>query len=198
MKPSSKKGEFRIISGRWHGRRLHFPDAADLRPTTDRTRETVFNWLAPVIRDAVCLDLFAGTGAFGFEALSRGAKHAVMIEKQPLLTTALKTHAAVLQCEDQVSILTEKSPQCIAKYCSQWPSPIDVVFLDPPFRANLIPDCCRALEASLCLNQTAYIYIETEKTFALEVHLPPNWQIIRQDRAGQVAYYLVLAEKGSV
>ncbi len=182
-------GEFRIIAGKWRGRRLRFPNVNQLRPTTDRTRETVFNWLMPIIIDAHCLDGFAGSGALGLEALSRGAAHVTFIDNQHKLTQTLAQHVDTLDCADQTQIVTAT----FASYVSQRQSDqlFDIVFLDPPFFQNNVQRCIDSLQQYPCLANNAYVYIETEKTVDLTPCLPANWQITRQHTAGHVAYYLI-------
>ncbi|MBI3776111.1 MAG: 16S rRNA (guanine(966)-N(2))-methyltransferase RsmD [Gammaproteobacteria bacterium] len=182
----------RIIGGSWRGRKLHFPDVDGLRPTPDRVRETLFNWLQPVIAGAHCLDLFAGSGALGFEALSRGAASVVMVERdghavQQLREniTILKTSAAqVIQCDALEFLINSRADV----------TPFDVVFLDPPYYQNLINPCCTALESGGWLSANSILYIEAElalQTFAL----PRGFEHTRNKRAGQVGYHLAVRQQ---
>lgn len=178
--------QLRIIGGRWRSRRLHFPNVEGLRPTPDRVRETLFNWLAPLIEGARCLDLFAGSGALGIEALSRGAAEVIFIERQPL---------AVRQLRHNLAQLGETSAQVIQTDALVWldgPSrPFDVVFLDPPFGVDLLVPACKKLEQGGWLADGARIYLETERD-AGKLELPENWQLIREKTAGQVSYRLAV------
>ncbi len=179
-------GSVRIIGGSCRGRRLSFPDLPGLRPTGDRIRETLFNWLQPQMPGARCLDLFAGSGALGLEAASRGAGQVVMLDRSPAVIHQLKAHAELLGLE-QVQVV-----QADALTWLQEPpaAPFDIVFLDPPFGAGLIEPCCQALVAGDWLQPQGRLYIETALKEPLPA-LPPGWQLLREKRAGQVAYYLV-------
>ena len=131
----------RIISGKFRSRRLPFPDAKGLRPTPDRVRETLFNWLQKDIHSAVCLDLFAGSGALGFEALSRGAARVVMVDSSPVVVKQLEENTRLLDISDVAIIEKDVSVS--------WPTfqeRFSVVFLDPPFKANLLGTCFQKLQ----------------------------------------------------
>ena len=129
-----KTSELRIIGGKWRGRKLKFSPSLDLRPTPNRVRETLFNWLAPVINNAICLDLFAGSGALGFEALSRGAQKVTMLDKSARVIKTLKANAEILGTENITFLCMEFSPSLKNPFKQQF----NVVFLDPPFKQNLI------------------------------------------------------------
>jgi 16S rRNA (guanine966-N2)-methyltransferase len=178
--------QLRIIGGRWRGRRLRFPDIEGLRPTPDRVRETLFNWLAPLIEGARCLDLFAGSGALGIEALSRGAAEVVFVERQPL---------AVRQLRQNLAQLGQASAQVIQADALVWlggqSRPFDVVFLDPPFDANRLVPVCAALERGGWLADGARIYLEAARDVRT-LELPENWQLTREKTAGQVSYRLAV------
>jgi 16S rRNA (guanine966-N2)-methyltransferase len=176
----------RIIGGKWRSRRLNIPALDNLRPTPDRVRETLFNWLAPAIDGAHCLDLFAGSGALGIEALSRGAARAVFVERHPI---------AVRYLRENLNLLGIGAPQVEQADAMAWlrgsPRAFDVVFLDPPFRKKLIAPVCRALEQGGWLTPAARIYLETER--GLEAPgLPETWEIVREKTAGEVMYRLVM------
>ncbi len=160
-------------------------DTAELRPSPDRVRETLFNWLQPVIVDSRCLDLFAGSGALGFEAASRGATEVFMVDRDPRVVEVLKQQAAKLEA----SAITVIWAQAL-----QWlkgpPSRFDIVFLDPPFGQGLIEPCCQQLQAGGWLKPETLIYLETEPLL-IPLPLPPSWRIERAKQAGQVRYYLV-------
>ena len=178
------RNQLRIIGGRWRGRRLSFPVLADLRPTPDRVRETLFNWLAPLIEGARCLDLFAGSGALGIEALSRGAATVVFVERHPL---------AVRQLRENLLRLGVASPQVEQADALTWlkraGQPFNVVLLDPPFGQDLLIPVCTALEQGGWLAPQARIYLETERSL-LNPLLPATWEILREKSAGQVTYRL--------
>lgn len=177
--------ELRIIGGQWRGRKLRFPCLADLRPTPDRVRETLFNWLAPVIHDARCLDLFAGSGALGFEALSRGAKEVVFVDESELVVKELQNNADKYQTPNAII----KQAKISATFFMEM-KPFDIVFLDPPFKQNLLAICFNWLEQNRLLSSPSKIYIETN-TPLTDLSLPEFWQVLREKKAGQVYYYLV-------
>ena len=186
VKPLS--GKLRIIGGRWRSRQLPVLDLPGLRPTTDRIRETVFNWLQADIAGATCLDLFAGSGALGFEAASRGAQQVLMLELQPeaykkLCDNKRDLEASNIVCERQDAM------QWLNKHCSD-DGLFDVVFLDPPYDSGLLAKACLLLEQSGRLSDMAKIYLEHPVEQSLP-ELPENWQINRGKKAGQVMYYLL-------
>lgn len=169
----------RIIAGRHRGRRLAVPDLPGLRPTPDRVRETLFNWLGQWLEGLSCLDLFAGSGALGFEAASRGAKRVVMVERDAqAIQTLEKTRTAIGAGE--VELVRGDAHD----YLSRGAEKFDVVFLDPPFGQNALPDVLERLPRVLAAG--ARIYVES----AAPVQPPPRFRVLRQDRAGQVHYQL--------
>lgn len=174
----------RIIGGQWRGRKLHFPDGEGLRPTTDRVRETVFNWLQPVIAGARCLDLFSGSGALGLEALSRGAGEVLFIERNPQAVKALKENLALVQAAN-----AEVHQGDALAYLRSEPKPFDVVFLDPPFRQDLLTPALKLLAEGGWVTTGSRIYLELESEQGEPV-LPPGWTLLRSKQAGQVAYHL--------
>jgi 16S rRNA (guanine966-N2)-methyltransferase len=183
-----RPNELRIIGGRWRGRRLRFPDAAGLRPTPDRVRETLFNWLSPVLPGARCLDLFAGSGVLGLEALSRGAATAVLVDKHSAVVAQLRATVALLGA-DQADVLWADALPFLQG--EEWRGAHDIVFVDPPYRLDLLEPCCSLLEQRGWLADRAYIYLESPSQGALPL-LPPRWRIVRSDTAGEVAYRLAL------
>ena len=187
MAPVPKRGvapgEVRIIGGVWRSRRLSFPASAGLRPTPDRVRETVFNWLMPALPGARCLDLFAGTGAFGFESVSRGAARAVLVEKQIEVVAGLRENSARLKAE-AVEIVHADAMQWL---CAPG-QPFDIIFLDPPYASNLLGACIELLEAKAWIKPDGLVYLEAPKDEAPP--LPANWQLLRSKTAGQVGYHL--------
>jgi len=185
VSPSSKRNQLRIIGGRWRGRKLTFPDTADLRPTPDRVRETLFNWLQPVIVGARCLDLFSGSGALGFEAASRGAADVIMVDQDRTVTNSLTQHVTTLQATE-VHIACSNG----IDYLNGTPSPFDIVFLDPPYQQDSLESCCHLLEDKGWLSAKAHVYIEHSSSTLLP-GLPANWQVKRSKKAGNVSYHLV-------
>ena len=177
-----RPGKIRIIAGQWRGRKLDVIDAPGLRPTPDRVRETLFNWLQQKIVDARCLDLFAGTGALGFEALSRGASEVVMVESNPALVELLKQHAAKLHSEHHVIQLADG-----LSWLKQGIKGFDIIFLDPPFGEGYIEKCCALIQEQTLLNDDGVVYIEAEK----DIVIPEGWAIIKQTTAGNVMSLLV-------
>lgn len=177
------RGEVRIISGAWRSRRLVFPAGEGLRPTPDRVRETAFNWLSASLPGAVCLDLFAGSGAFGFEALSRSAAHAVLVEKRLEVAAALRHSREQLQAK-QADIVHADALEYL-----QGPAvAFDIVFIDPPYASGLLGPCAELLEARGWLRPDALIYLEAAR--GETPPLPQNWRLLRSKTAGQVGYHL--------
>jgi 16S rRNA (guanine966-N2)-methyltransferase len=180
----SYPGKIRIIGGQWRGRKLPVLAQEGLRPTPDRVRETLFNWLAPVIRGARCLDLFAGTGAHCLEALSRGAAEVVMVEHASRVAEQLRRNIATLDAHGAKVIQADAVE--FLRGASQL---FDVIFLDPPFAADLIERCSALIAARDWLKPGGLVYIEAPA--ALEpLPLPGGWEIWRSRRAGQVGYHL--------
>ena len=184
----SGSGQIRIIGGQWRGRKLPVPDSSGLRPTTDRVRETLFNWLAPVMVDAHCLDCFAGSGALGLEALSRYAANATLLEMDRAVSQQLQKNLATLKASHARVVNTNT-----LTFLAQAGTPHNVVFVDPPFRKGLLEETLTLLETHGWLANEAYIYVESE----VENGLPPvpvNWSLYREKVAGQVAYRLYQRE----
>lgn len=181
--PQAAAGQIRIIGGQWRGRKLPVPNSPGLRPTTDRVRETLFNWLAPVIQGARCLDCFAGSGALGLEALSRYAGSATLLEFERPVAQQLEKNLALLQGKGTVVHTNTLS------WLAGNGQPFDVVFLDPPFRKGLLAETVTLLEQQGWLADEAWIYVEAEAESAA-ADVPANWQLHREKVAGQVAYRL--------
>ncbi len=180
----SQANQLRIIGGQWRSRRLEFPNLPGLRPTPDRVRETLFNWLAPALPGARCLDLFAGSGALGIEALSRGAAEVVFVERHPLAVRALRENLARLNARD-----TRVEQADALDWLRQPGRPFEIVLLDPPFGAGLLEPACTALEQGGWLAPTAWIYLEAEVELP-QLPLPVNWMPYRRQTAGAVTYRL--------
>ena len=152
----STPGSVRIIGGRWRGRRLPVADMAGLRPTSDRVRETLFNWLASALPGARVLDLFAGSGALGLEALSRGACEAVLVERDAKLAESLRQTVAKLRAEGEAQVVVADA---LAFLRAPLHGRFDIVFLDPPFAADLWPEAFAALPSWLA--GAAWLYVES-------------------------------------
>ncbi len=182
----AQRNQLRIIGGDWRGRKLDFPDAQGLRPTPDRVRETLFNWLMPVIHGARCLDLFAGSGALGLESLSRGAAEVVLVDSQPQVIAALQKNLDLLQAGTRAQLQQRDALQ----YLAQCRDRFDVVFLDPPYHQGLLQPCIDSLYEQDVLTARGYLYFEANRGETLP-RLPTVWTIHRQKTAGQVGYYLV-------
>tara|TARA_B100001750_G_scaffold243086_1_gene257634 strand:- start:501 stop:1115 length:615 start_codon:yes stop_codon:yes gene_type:complete len=184
----SPPARLRIVAGKWRGCFLPVVDEPGLRPTSERIRETLFNWLTAHLEGANCLDLFAGTGALGFEALSRGAAKVCFIEGAPKVAQAIRDAATVLQASD----VNLQVADAIAWLQTAKPQPFDIVFLDPPFADDYYAELCRLLSERQWLAKIAYIYIEQDSKEALPV-LPDGWNCIKEKKAGNVRYSLIRA-----
>ncbi|WP_230347810.1 16S rRNA (guanine(966)-N(2))-methyltransferase RsmD [Methylobacillus methanolivorans] len=177
----------RISGGEWRSRLLSFPDVAGLRPTPDRVRQTVFNWLGQDMHGRRCLDLFAGTGVMGFEALSRGASAVVLVEKSPAAAKFLQQNKTLLKAE-QARVLAQDATQFLAQNREQF----DVIFVDPPYQQGWIPKLLPHLAAHLA--EDGLVYIEAE----FELHDDEHWQVIKHGKAGNVFYHLLkLADRST-
>lgn len=186
MKPSSAKpSQLRIIAGEWRSRRFSFTEQPGLRPTPDRVRETLFNWLTSDIEGAHCLDLFAGSGALTLEALSRGARHVLSCDLNRDVVSTLRGHLQTLDC-DRGEI---RQQDALAMLAGPPPAPFDIVFIDPPFYQDLLIPACTALETNGWLTPDALIYTESE-TPPAQLAFPSAWQLHREKKAGQVWYCL--------
>ncbi|MGO4998754.1 16S rRNA (guanine(966)-N(2))-methyltransferase RsmD [Oceanisphaera sp. W20_SRM_FM3] len=186
-KATAATGQIRVIGGQWRGRKLPVLNSEGLRPTSDRTKETLFNWLMFDIREALCLDLFAGSGSLGFEALSRGAAEVVLIEKDAQVAKQLTQNLASLPAAPGRVI-----HQDALAFLQNPGRAFEVVFLDPPFHQQLLSQACQLLETNGWLSEHAKIYIEHEQT--ADLSLPTNWQLLKNKQAGQVSYQLYQRE----
>ena len=180
---SGPPGKIRIVAGSLRGSRLLVPEKAGLRPTPDRVRETLFNWLAPVVVGARCLDLYAGTGALGIEAISRGARACTFVENDRDLARLLRENLARLKVD--TARVVERDADAMLAGAAE---PFDIAFLDPPFGADLWSDAARTLENRGWLAADAWIYVESPAEAMLA--LPPAWTLHREGRAGAVRYAL--------
>ncbi|RLA24655.1 MAG: 16S rRNA (guanine(966)-N(2))-methyltransferase RsmD [Gammaproteobacteria bacterium] len=174
----------RIISGQWRGRNLSFPDVQGLRPTPARVRETLFNWLQYDVIASRCLDLYAGSGALGMEAASRGAKSVVLVDSDAQVCRQLKQNTELVAAS-QVKIVQ----QDVLRYLAGDAQTFDLVFLDPPFAQGYAIQAANWLEDKLWLANHAKIYIEVERQLKL-TDLPENWSLLKHKTAGELGYYL--------
>ncbi|AIY64861.1 16S rRNA (guanine(966)-N(2))-methyltransferase RsmD [Pseudoalteromonas piratica] len=184
-KPTTSSGQIRIIGGKFRSRKLKVLDVEGLRPTTDRVKETVFNWLMPYTSNARVLDCYSGSGALGFEALSRYAENVTFIELDKL---------AHKQIAENIKLLNADNTQLFNGNCLEllpkMTGPFDLVFIDPPFRKDLASSTCKLLEMHDLLTDDAVIYLEVEKELT-NLELPSNWQILKEKNFGQVTSYLL-------
>lgn len=171
----------RIIGGAWRRRVLRFPDSEALRPTPDRVRETLFNWLGQDLDGLTCLDLFAGSGALGFEAASRGAARTVLVEQAPRVLAALRENVKMLGAEGTVEIVRADALQYLASTASKF----DIVFLDPPYRQGWMERLTQSLLA--VVREDGAIYVEAEH----EIASLGDWRAVRHGRAGEVHFHLL-------
>jgi 16S rRNA (guanine966-N2)-methyltransferase len=174
----------RIIGGEWRGRKIHFPPVQAIRPTPDRVRETVFNWLQGVVPGSRCLDLYAGSGALGLEALSRGANEVVFVDVEPAVVRHIGDTLRELGCDRGRAVRSDA-----AGFLAGQPAPFDVIFLDPPFAEPVLPDTCRRIEAGGWLKAGGLVYLEAPAA-AGAPELPPGWTLLKSKRAGEVGYHL--------
>ncbi len=186
QKKSSADSKLKIIGGKWRSRLLPVADLPGLRPTTSRVRETLFNWIQNDLPGARCLDLFAGSGALGFESASRGAAFVTLLEIQNQAIAVLRENINTLNA-DQVQVI----PMDAISWLRNIPAEtFDVVFIDPPFDSDFLASTCELLEVNHYLSEHACIYLEMNRKQDLP-ELPENWSVVREKKAGQVGYYLV-------
>ena len=185
-------GRIRIIGGRWRGRRLRMADRPDVRPTPERVRETLFNWLAPRLPGARCLDLFAGSGALGFEAVSRGAAEAVLIDRDPSVAARLGRERGRFGASASVQVIEADALAWLAHPPPPGaPPPFDLVFVDPPHRLDVHGEVAAALQEHGWLACGAHVYLEAARRRD-PPSLPAGWTLSRSGRAGDVRYHLAL------
>ena len=184
-KRTAPQSSLRIIGGQWRGRKLNFSPVEGLRPTTDRVRETLFNWLSPSIRGARCLDLFAGSGALGLEALSRGAAYCDIVDTSAAALHQIEHHLQILEASTQA--------HCHAKsalgFLQTTQGSYDIVFIDPPFGKGLVDSVCAQLASKGLIAEDGLIYVESAVHDSPPV-VPPQWRLHREKVAGEVAYRL--------
>ena len=182
-----KRNSLRIVGGIWRSRRIRFADTPGIRPTPDRVRETLFNWLADKIEGARCLDLFAGSGALGFEAASRGASHVTQVDRDDSVAAMLELQKQALQAR-QVDVVCQDA----LDYVQHAREPFDIVFLDPPFATDLGQQVLPALLARQLVRPRGRVYVESPRGRVLE--FPESLDCIREKMAGQVHYQLYALE----
>jgi 16S rRNA (guanine966-N2)-methyltransferase len=187
----SKEGRLRIVAGIWRSRLLDIADVEGLRPTSERIRETLFNWLVPHIHGARCLDLYAGTGALGLEALSRGAASAVFVEASPVAEKQLKMNTGLLDASGATVLRMDALDYLTGKPDERF----DIVFLDPPFAADLLDETCRLMAEQQLLADGALVYLEQDRGKA-ELKLPKTWRVLKDKTAGNVRYMLAQVGEG--
>lgn len=178
--------QLRVIGGQWRGRKLPFPDRPGLRPTGDRVRETLFNWLGPRLQTAKCLDLFAGSGALGIEALSRGAAHCDFVDADREAITAVGDHLNTLDASDNSSVSCDMAERYLRQTEDKW----DIVFIDPPFDARLGESILTLLADNQRLAEASRVYFETSRSQPEAV--PEGlYDVLREKTAGDVCYRLL-------
>ncbi len=180
----SQTGRLRIVAGNWRSRLLDIASVDGLRPTSERIRETLFNWLTPMIEGSRCLDLFAGTGALGLEALSRGAATTVFVEASPVAARQLEKNVRQLGATGAI-VCRQKA----ADFLRANEQAFDIIFIDPPFAADLHEETCRLLAQNKALAPGALVYIEQDRDRPA-VELPPGWQVLKDKTAGNVRFRL--------
>lgn len=181
-----KPGQIRIIAGQWRHRQLRFPQISDLKPSPDAVRETLFNWLHNALAGSICLDLYAGSGAFGFEAASRGASRVVMVESHSQAIEHLSATQNLLNAKSIVEIRHQPA----LHYLQSATQKFDVVFIDPPFKDANHGEICQSLITHNRLNDGALVYIESQKSNS-PLPIPPTWHIIREAQRGKVQSTLI-------
>jgi 16S rRNA (guanine966-N2)-methyltransferase len=179
------RNSVRIIGGIWRGRRVHFPDMPALRPTPDRVRETLFNWLQHSLEGTRCLDLFAGSGALGLEALSRGAAEVVFVEQFPAASRTLQEQLTRLGGEGKGRVMEMGA----ARFLRSTPKPFDIVFLDPPFGTDALAEYIPMLDGGDWLKVGGLVYLENQRTAGAPA-LPDHWELLKSKSAGEVGYHL--------
>jgi 16S rRNA (guanine966-N2)-methyltransferase len=182
------RNSVRIIGGGWRGRRVSFPDIPGLRPTPDRVRETLFNWLQQAIVGSRCLDLFAGSGALGLEALSRGANEVVFVEQAVAASRALQEQLIRFGADRSAKVVEMGA----TRYLHSATQPFDIVFLDPPFGRDALAEYVPMLDAGNWVNVGGLVYLENEKSAGVP-ELPPHWELLKSKTAGEVGYHLARA-----
>jgi 16S rRNA (guanine966-N2)-methyltransferase len=185
---NKSKNQVRINGGSLRGQKIIFSNTSGLRPTGNRIKETLFNWIGQHVENSNCLDLFSGSGSLGIESISHGAKSVTMIEKNHFAFLAIKNSCARLNIKN-VTIIEADAIKWISEESNG--ATFDLVFLDPPFMSDLVPVCCNILEKNKLLSSPCYIYVETSKK-QKGLCVPENWILLKDKVTGQVAYKLYL------
>lgn len=187
MNKKKLKHLVRIVGGQWRGRKISFPENSQVRPTPDRVKETLFNWLAPYIVGARCLELFAGSASLSFESLSRQAAYVVAVEKDRDTVEAIQSNATTLKAENLKIVLAD----CLSWLkTTQPPEPFNIIFIDPPYAIKALPESFALVNTPDWVAPGTLIYFESDITFA-KTDLPNNWELLKNKKAGQVLYHLV-------
>jgi len=187
QKKNKSNLKVKIISGAWKGRNISFLEKRDLRPTKNQIRETLFNWLQNDVKNSVCIDLFAGSGALGFEAASRGAKQVFMVDNDIDIINSLNSQKIKFEASN-VDLIHANAEEYIEGHHDE----VDIIFLDPPFSKNIINNIFPKLNMLKKLSNKCKIYIELPycKNPENNIDIPPNWELIKSDKLGDVAYLL--------
>jgi 16S rRNA (guanine966-N2)-methyltransferase len=180
-----KRNSLRIVGGNWRGRRVHFPDSPGLRPTPDRVRETLFNWLQFRVAGTRCLDLFAGSGALGLEALSRGAREVVFVDEAATVAQTLREELERLGGTAKARIVHAPA----VRYLATPGEPFDLIFLDPPFGLEALPQYVQLIQAGGWIKEGGWVYLEAEREGGAPP-LPAKWDLVKSKSAGEVGYHL--------
>jgi 16S rRNA (guanine966-N2)-methyltransferase len=183
------RNSVRIIGGGWRGRRVNFPDLPGLRPTPDRVRETLFNWLQHSVVGTRCLDLFAGSGALGLEALSRGAQAVVFVEQAQAAARGLVAELQRLGGTAKARVVEMGASRFLRAAAETYGKPFDVVFLDPPYGREALAEFIPMIDAGDWVKTGGLVYLENEKSAGAPV-LPPHWELLKSKSAGEVGYHL--------
>jgi len=186
---SGGRNSVRIIAGTWRGRRVSFPDIEGLRPTPDRVRETLFNWLQQEIAGSRCLDLFAGSGVLGLEALSRGAKELVFVEQAVAAARGLQEQLVRLGGQRSGRVVEMGASRFLRGSPQLYGGPFDIVFMDPPFGRDFLAEYVPMLDAGNWVNVRGLVYLENEKAAGAPT-LPAHWELLKSKSAGEVGYHL--------
>jgi len=189
-KRSNRPGFVRIIGGEWRGRRLPIVDVAGLRPSGDRARETLFNWLQPQLRGASCVDLFAGTGVLGLEAMSRGATEVVLVERAPLAVQAIRAALVKLRVPGPKAGLQLAEADALRWLQLREPQSLDIVFIDPPFGSGLEVRALELLLSRDLVRPGGFVYLETARN-APPPHPGLGWEMAREKALGEVRMVLL-------
>lgn len=184
----ASKSSIRIIGGKWRSRKVHFNSDGQLRPTPDRVRETLFNWLQNDIVNSKCLDLYAGSGVLGLESLSRGASSVLAVELTMSSCNSIQANVELLEAQNYEVINSD-----VLAYLGNQGISCDIVFVDPPYNGNLLAPTFKLLESNNWLRSGSYIYFECGSPID-NLQLPKSWELYRNKKAGNVYYNLLVKE----